>query len=298
MSGSLSEVDTAIFWTMRVPRVCTAFLAGAALATSGMVFQAIFRNVLATPFTLGVSSGASLGAALYIWSGASFVLCGISGITCAAFVGAISAILIVYGLFRITRAHSILTMLLAGVAISFFFSSLILFGQYMSNVADAHRVLRWLMGRVDVTGFGAVWDLAPFVVCGCGLVMLMTREMNLLIIGEEAAQTRGVHVSRILQVLFFAASLMVAAVVSVCGMIGFVGMMAPHICRLLVGPDHRLLGAASILFGGAFLVVCDVLSRMAAAPAEIPVGVVTALLGGPFFIWLLLKGTGEEFLGA
>ncbi len=282
------NLESDIFWRIRVPRVCVSFMAGAAMAVSGMALQAIFRNPLATPFTLGVASGASFGAAVYVRLGLALSLWGISGLSAFAFGGAVLSIVLVYGLTLIRSGFSIGTMLLAGVALSFFFSSAILFAQYMSDFANSFRILRWLMGGLDVAGFEAVLNMAPFVASGAAIILVLTHELNLLLTGEEIAISRGANVGRIKKVLFFATSLMVGGVVAVCGPIGFVGMMAPHICRLLVGADHRYLTPATLLFGGAFLTVCDVLGRTLIAPAEMPVGIITALLGGPFFIWLLL----------
>jgi iron complex transport system permease protein len=301
-----------ILWELRVPRVVMAMLAGTALALSGMVFQAMFRNPLATPFTLGVASGASLGASVCIHLGLSFSIAldfglfsflqrhfpslshlpsrlEIPAATLFAFGGALCTILLVYGLTRLKRGFSTTTMLLAGVAISFFCSSLILFLQYLSDFTRTYRMLRWVMGGLDnVVGFGDVCSVFLFVVVGTVVVLTMRQELNLINTGEELATARGVAVARTKIVLFFTASFMVGAVVAVCGPIGFVGLMAPHICRLLIGPDHRYLAPATLLFGGAFLAVCDTVARTVMAPTELPVGILTALLGGPFFLCLLL----------
>lgn len=285
-----SGMESGIFWAIRVPRVCVAFMAGAALAISGMAFQAMFRNPLATPFTLGVASGASLGAALCIRLGLSFTVLGISGISFSAFLGAILSIIVVYYLTRVRGGFSTPTMLLAGVAISFFFSSVILFVQYVSELTHSFRILRWLMGGLDVVGYDSVLNLLPFVVSGSAVIAYLTHELNLITTGEDLAVSRGVDINRTKKLLFFAASLMIGGVVSVCGPIGFVGIMAPHICRLLIGPEHRYLTPATFLLGGAFLTLCDTLARTLIAPAEMPVGIITALLGGPFFLWLLLSG--------
>lgn len=290
-----------ILWKIRIPRVVMAFLAGTALAASGMAFQAMFRNPLATPFTLGVSSGASLGAAVAaIYDKLAFVVLGVSSQAIFAMGGAVLTILLVYGLTRARRGFSTATMLLAGVAINFFFSSLILFLQYQTDPTRTFRILRWMMGGLDyVVSFHDVLGVLPFVVSGCLVLFAMTHELNLLTTGEELATSRGVEVDRTKKLLFFAASLMVGGVVAACGPIGFVGLMVPHICRLLVGPDHRWLAPATLLFGGAFLVLCDTLARTilymtSQTPAELPVGIITALLGGPFFLWLLLaRQTGE-----
>ncbi len=287
-ANDYSKVD--ILWRLRIPRVVLAFLAGAALATSGMVFQAMFRNPLATPFTLGVSSGASLGAAISIQQGWIVVVMGISSVSLSAFLGAVASILVVYLLTAGSRqGSSTATMLLAGVAVSFFFSSVILFLQYIADFTRTYRMLRWVMGGLEsVVSFHDVLNLLPLVVTGCLIVWYLTHELNLLSTGEEFAFSRGVNVNQTKLLLFFAVSLMVGAVVAVCGPIGFVGLMVPHICRLLVGPDHRYLFPTAWLFGGVFLVVCDTASRMVMAPTELPVGILTALLGGPFFLWLLL----------
>lgn len=299
-----TKVD--VLWKLRIPRVLMAFLAGAGLAVSGMAFQAMFRNPLATPFTLGVSSGAALGAAVCIHLGQAagpawivavygglqqgLSLLGVPLVSVFAFTGALTAILLVYGLTKLRQGFSTATMLLAGVAVSFFFASLILFLQYVTDPTRSYRILRWTMGGLDsVVDFHELLGVLPLVAAGCVIVLYLTHELNLITTGEELAASRGVEVARTKRALFFAASLMVGAVVALCGPIGFVGLMAPHICRLLIGPDHRWLTPATLLFGGAFLVLCDTVARTIMAPTELPVGIVTALLGGPFFLWLLLS---------
>ena len=289
-----STVKEDIFWKIRVPRTITAFIAGAALAIGGMAFQAMFRNALATPFTLGVSSGAAFGAALAIKTGLAFSFMGLAGQSASAFVWAVVSVTIVYGLTRVRHGSSTATMLVAGVAVNFFFASLILFIQYMSDFEHSFRVVRWLMGGFEIVGYGPALVMAPFVVVGGSCVLASVRELDLLTVGEDLAASRGVDVKRTRMILFVGSSLMVGGVVSVCGPIGFVGMMSPHICRILVGAGHRALAPATVLFGGAFLVICDTLARTVIAPAEMPVGVVTALLGGPFFLWLLVSGTAGE----
>ena len=284
-----SGIEGEIFWRIRIPRVLAAWLAGAGLAAAGMAFQALFRNSLATPFTLGVASGAALGAALSIRFGIALSIVGISSTPLWAFAGASVSILLVYGITRTRRGMNTATMLLAGVAVSFFFSSLNLFTQYISDFTHTFRIIRWLMGGVQVVGYRSVLEMIPLVLGGLLITLWLTRELDILTTGEEMAAGRGVDVVRTRNLLFFGASLMVGGVVAVCGPIGFVGLMVPHICRLLVGPGHRYLAPASILAGGSFLTLCDTFARTIIAPAEIPVGVITALLGGPFFLALLIR---------
>jgi len=278
-----------ILWKIRLPRVLVAWIAGAGLAVAGMAFQAMFRNALATPFTLGVSSGASLGAVVGVRLGWSSAFFGISGVNVCAMVGAMIAIAVVFGLTRFKRDCTTGAMLLAGVAVNFFFSSLILLLQYTADFYDTFRILRWLMGGLQMVGFEAPLRTLPFVVAGSLLLAAHARELNLLSVGEDLAASRGVAVPRTKAVIFVAVSCMVGVIVSICGPVGFVGLMCPHICRLVVGPDHYRLLPATVLFGGAFLVVCDTAARTAFAPTELPVGIFTSLLGGPFFLWLLLQ---------
>jgi iron complex transport system permease protein len=274
---------------LRIPRVLTAFLAGVALATSGMIFQALFRNPLATPFTLGVSGGAALGTTVWLRFGAPLFVVGISGSSVAGILGALGAVALVYGMAKIKSGFSTATLLLAGVAVNLFLSSLILLMQYFSDPGETFRMIRWLMGGFSVVGFATPVNLAVFALAGLVPAALLTREMNLLLTGEELAGARGVNVDRTKKLLFLAASLMTGATVAFCGPVAFVGLMVPHICRRFIGADHRRLFPAVILFGGTFMVICDGLARTLLAPVEMPAGLITSLLGGPFFLWLLLR---------
>jgi iron complex transport system permease protein len=294
-SSSNPEIQQHILTQLRIPRILFAFIAGAGLAVCGMVFQAMFRNPLATPFTLGVASGASLGAALYVFLGFSFSIMSIDGSTFAAFLGSLIAISFVYSISRLRSGFSTETLLLTGVAISFFFSSLILFTQYMSNVSDSFQILRWLMGSLTTVGYRDVLQLLPFVSICIAVILWLSRELNLLMAGDDIALSRGLAVQKTRYLLFFVTSLCVGAIVALCGPIGFIGMMVPHICRLLIGSDHHWLTPATLLFGGSFLIICDTIARLIIAPAEIPVGVITTLLGGPFFLWLLIKSRNKSF---
>jgi iron complex transport system permease protein len=291
-----NDIESSIFWSLRLPRVLTAFLAGSTLAISGMVFQAMFRNPLATESTLGVASGASFGAALQVRLGWTFMILGISAASLLAFVGAALSMLLVYGLTRVKKGFSTSAMLLAGVAISFLFSSLILMVQSTSDFRNSYKLLRWLMGGLCGAGYDGLISLIPFAVIGTAIIAYFTNELNLLSTGDDIAASRGVEVGRVRTALFFATSLTVGGVVSICGPIGFVGMIAPHISRLIIGHDHRYLMPTTALFGGVFLTICDTVARMITAPAEMPVGAITALLGGPFFIWLLVGSSGKRRL--
>jgi len=284
------DLDAIIFWQIRVPRMMLAFLAGIGLSLGGVVFQAIFRNPLATPFTLGVAGGASFGVALWVQLGVSFVFLGISGISLAAMLGAMFSIALLYGISRATGKSSPMTMLLAGVAISFFFSSLVMLLQFMMDYVNSFRIVHWLMGDIGRANADSVLQVFPFVASGGVIAYYLRRELNLLSISDDIAASRGVNVERVRMVIFFAVSLMVAGVITVCGPIGFVGIMAPHMCRLVFGANHRILIPVSAFFGGVFLTWCDTLARSISTSAEVPVGVITALLGGPFFLWLLFKG--------
>jgi len=275
---------------VRVPRVALGFVAGAALALAGMAFQALFRNALATPYTLGVSAGASFGAALYVKAGLSASIGGVPGYVIAALCGAALTIALVYGVGAGAAGFSPATLLLGGVAVSFLFTSLILTIQYIGDVTTSFRIGRWLLGGLEVVGYTALLQVMPFIAIGVAVLLAIPRELDLLVVGEHAAATRGVAVGVTRRLIFLASSLMVGGVVAVCGPIGFVGIVVPHAGRLLLGPRHRTLGPFCLLAGGSFLVICDTVGRTAVAPAEIPVGIITSLVGVPFFLGLLLRG--------
>ena len=278
-----------IFWKLRVPRVLTAFLAGASLSLGGACFQTLFRNNLATPYTLGVSGGASLGVAIAVRLGLAMTFVSQSSLSLFAFAGALLSALLVFSISRFRGRRTTETTLLAGVAVSFLFSSLIMFMQYIGREADLFRAVRWMVGNLAITGYRELCAMLPFCMFSAIVLFLHHRELDTLSVGDEFAATRGVNIRRCFLVVFMAVSLMVGSVVAFCGPIGFVGMVCPHICRRLVGAPHRLLLPASLLFGGAFLVLCDTFGRTIIAPSEMPVGIITALLGAPFFLWLLFK---------
>jgi cobalamin transport system permease protein len=281
-----------IFWQIRLPRVLLALLGGAALASSGLGFQTLFRNALAEPYTLGISSGAALGAVLALrYEGGQ--LLGFSLVALASFAGALAATALIVGLALRRQGIETPTLLLAGVAVSLSCSALILFLQYLADSTQTFRMVRWMMGGLSVVGYTEVLWLLPWVLGGSALLVALRWELNLLLTGEELAASRGVDLARLRLQVLLAASLMIGSLVAVAGPIGFVGLIVPHMLRRFVGHDHLFLVPACVLGGGAFLTLCDAAARTLMAPAELPVGILTALLGGPFFLWLLVWRTRD-----
>lgn len=284
------NVDAQIFLVARLPRVLTGAVVGAALATAGAVLQALFRNPLAAPETLGVSAGAALGAILAITFGSDTRLGPLAPVPLASLVGALSAMLVVYLLATSTeRALSTAVLLLAGVALNAFISAMILFVQYLADFTQTYRAVRWLIGDLDVGAFGPIGAALFVLVPAFAIVALLPRALNLLSLGPDAAAARGVDVPRAQRLAFVSASLATSAAVSLSGPVAFVGIIVPHIVRLIVGVDHRLVLPAAALVGATFLVLCDLIARTLLSPVELPVGIVTAIIGGPFFLWLLVK---------
>jgi iron complex transport system permease protein len=285
-----SNVDGQIFFVARLPRVVAGALIGSTLAAAGVVLQALLRNPLATPFTLGVSAGAALGAMLAIAFHLDMGAAGVTSVPVASFLGSVVAIGIVYGLASSQRRGlSTNVLLLAGVTLNSFFSALILFVQYLADFAESFRTVRWLMGDLDVSSYGPILAAMPFIVTAFAVFAMLPRALNLLTMGEDVAASRGVDVGRAERWAFLSASLATGAAVSLGGPVGFIGIVVPHLVRLMVGADHRVVLPAATLFGAAFLVLCDLVARTVMAPLEIPVGIVTALIGGPFFLWLLVR---------
>ena len=281
--------DAQIFFIARLPRTLAGASVGALFAAAGVVFQGLLRNPLATPFTLGVSTGAALGAILAITFNWSIGVAGLSAVPVAAFAGSLMAVAIVYLLAQARhRGLSTTVLLLAGVTMNAFFSAMILFVQYFASFADTYRTLRWLMGDLDVSSYQPLVAAMPTAAFAFAVFAWLARPLNLLSLGPDSAESRGLDVTKAQRAAFFSASLATGAAVSIGGPIGFVGIIVPHLVRLLVGPDHRLVLPASALFGAAFLVACDVVARTILAPVELPVGIITALIGGPFFLWLLI----------
>ncbi len=284
-SESVSTFHHVIVTQIRLPRVLLGLLVGSALAVSGVAMQGLFRNPLASPYVLGIASGASTGAALAILfaSGSIFFL------PLGAFVGATTAVLIVYGLARgRDRRTSIFTLILAGVAVGALFSAVTSFLIFLSSGGEKlSDVLFWIMGGLGRGSWSSIAILAPIVGVGIAAVFFFARDLNALSLGEEGAFHIGVNPDTLYLWLLGTTTLLTAAAVAMAGTIGFIGLVIPHVMRLLVGPDHRRLIPVSALAGGCFLVWSDMAARTVFAPAELPVGVITAFLGAPFFLYLL-----------
>lgn len=293
--GDPTSPDHDIVFGARLPRTLFAAVAGALLAASGVSFQAVLRNPLASPFTLGVSGGASLGAVLAIRLGWDRGAAGLAAVPLAALAGALSVVGVVGSLSRARRTPSPVTLLLAGVIVNFICSALVLVVHYQADLTQSFVMLRWTMGGLDLFGYAPLLSTLPFAALGLGLMASTLRYLNVLSVGGDWARSRGADVRRVTTLQYLGASLLTASVVAHTGPIGFVGLVVPHVLRLLVGADHRVLLPASLLAGGGFLVACDTVARTVFAPVELPVGVITALLGGPFFLWLLLSRRREVF---
>lgn len=284
------NVDAQIFFVARLPRVLTAALVGSALAMAGVVFQALLRNPLASPDTLGVGAGASLGAMLAITFDIGFSVFGISPLLVSSFAGSLAALAIVFGMsLARRRGKSTMVLLLGGVTLNALLSAVMLFVQYMADFTQTFRNVRWLMGSLDVAAYTPILAaLGPMLLSWIGFATL-PRALDLLSVGFESAAARGVDVVRTERVALISASLATGAAVALAGPVSFIGIIAPHLVRLIVGADHRLVLPASAFFGGAFLIGCDLVARTIMAPVELPVGIVTAIAGGPVFLWLLFR---------
>ncbi|MEA1947197.1 MAG: iron ABC transporter permease [Thermodesulfobacteriota bacterium] len=279
-----SMLDT-IIWQIRFPRVLLATLVGAALSLGGLVFQALLRNPLAEPYILGISGGSAIGAIIGILIGLSRF----PGVSLMAFAGSIAILLLILVM---SSGQTILkkdALLLSGVMVNAFCAAVIMFLVSMTQDSRLHNIIFWLMGDLSMVDIGHVGILAA-ILCPCFiLIFWFSNSMNLLLMGKEMAQTMGVNIKSVTVILLVTTSFMVSATVSYCGLVGFVGLVVPHLLRLVFGPDHRVLVPACVLGGGAYLVFCDVLARVLPKQGEMPAGVITAMIGAPLFIFLLKK---------
>jgi iron complex transport system permease protein len=289
-TGDFPDWAPRLLLDLRLPRIVLALIAGAALSTSGAAFQGVFRNPLAEPYLLGVSAGAGLGATIAIvWK--PFGSLGIYTLPILAFVGAVLAAFLVYRLATFSGRTGSASLLLSGVAVGSTLTALMSF-LMVATERDLHTVIVWLMGGVSTATWSKVYITLPIVLAGFVYMYLMSRRLNLLLMGEDRARELGVDSQRTRRNLMVVASLTTAAAVAFTGLVGFVGLMVPHIMRLVVGPDHRRLLPATALFGAFLLLLADTVARTVLAPAEIPVGIITAATGGPFFLYLLRARKG------
>lgn len=285
----ISDADVTIVWLMRLPRVLVAAIVGAGLSTAGVLMQGLFRNPLAEPSLTGVGPGAVLGAVTMFvtgWSATS-----LAALPVAAMVLAFAALTLVYGIATRDGVAPVATLLLAGIAVGAFFTALssLLLSLNIVTWQVAQDIVFWMMGGLDSRTWAHVWLSAPFVAIGLVFALLQGRTLDLLLLGEENAAALGVDVESAKRLVLVTSALLTGASVAAAGLIGFVGLVVPHAVRLLLGPVHRTLLPASALAGGTFLIVCDLVARTARPPAEIRLGVVTALCGAPFFLFLLLR---------
>ncbi len=287
-ADGISESHRLIVSDIRFPRILLSALIGIALSGTGVIFQGIFRNPMADPYVLGVSSGAAFGASLAIILGVETTVIGFSAVALMAFAGALATTLLVYNIARTGAKTPTVTLLLAGIAVSFLLTS------FISLLMTLHReqiqkIVFWTMGSVAAASWNQVIISAPIILAGSISYIAFARDLNVMLMGDDTAKSLGLEVEKLKRILLVIASVVAAAAVSVSGIIGFVGLIIPHTGRLLLGPDHRTLIPFSLLGGAIFMIITDTLARILIPPSEIPVGIITSLFGAPFFIFLLYR---------
>lgn len=281
--NDLLSMEHKLFWDLRLPRVVVAFFTGALLALSGLIFQSLFRNPMSTPFTLGVASGATLGTAFAIVFGiASFM-------ALFGFFGALFTIIILFGITSRLKAYETSSLLLVGIALSFFYSAALMILFYISDETQSYEIVRFTMGSLDVVG---ITQALPVVVAAIFLLLIAVkykREIKLLLTSYDNAFLKGIEVKRVNTILLLGVSIAIGIAVSITGPIGFVGLIVPHILKVIYKKSADKLLFVTFFYGGIFLVFCDLVSRNLGTASDVPIGVVTSFLGGPFFIYLLLR---------
>lgn len=282
----LSTSKSIILGEIRLPRIILAFIVGAGLAIAGSVFQAIIRNPMVDPYIIGISAGAGTGLMLALFLGIEITIFNLSTLPAFAFLGAVLTVFIVYQLAKVGNKLPVLTFLLAGVAVSFILNSLMSFLMVL-RTENLQQLVYWLMGSLAGGNWADVKMILPYFLTSLVIILFYLKDLNILLLGEESAAHLGINVEKTKVILLGAASLMTASVVSVSGSIGFIGLVVPHIARIIIGADHRKQVPLAAVFGGAFLLIADTLARIVMAPMELPVGIITALAGGPYFIYLL-----------
>lgn len=286
VAAGISRINAIILYDIRFPNMALIALTGMALAGSGAAFQGLFRNPLADPYIIGVASGAGLGAVIAMAARWPADVSGMAVVPAAAFIGAVLTVLLVYGIARVGRSTPVTTLILAGVAVSSFATAMTSLIMLLST-DELHRAVSWMVGGFSLGGWAPVLASLPYLALGLVLLVLLGRPLNVLQFGDDQARQMGLNVERLKLVLVVGASMVAATAVSFSGIIAFVGLVVPHIVRLLWGPDYRRLIPLAILMGGSFLLGADVIARVILAPRELPVGLVTAAVGAPFFLYLL-----------
>ncbi|MGN9165066.1 FecCD family ABC transporter permease [Tissierellaceae bacterium HCP3S3_D8] len=284
--SNIPDSYRAIIWNIRLPRVLLGILVGATLSIAGAAFQGMFKNPMADPYVIGISSGAALGAAIAIILKINIDFLNISAISIFSFLGALSSVIVVYNMAKIKNKVSVTTLLLAGVAVGQFLTAVMSFLMVIYD-KDMTKIIYWTMGSLAGKGWEPIIKISLPLIIAITVINFFARDLNILLMGEESAQSLGVDVDKTKIYILVLCTFITSIVVSVSGIIGFVGLIIPHIIRLLLGPDHRILLPASALLGGIFMIFADTIARTLISPVEIPVGIITALFGGPFFIYLL-----------
>ena len=286
--AGIKPTSVVILLNLRLPRILLACLVGAALSVVGTSFQGIFKNPMADPFVLGVSSGAALGATITMVFLKEINFFGMSLVACNAFIGAIITTFLVYNIAKVGTKVPVATLLLAGIAINYLLSSIISLMMTFNN-EDIQKIVMWTMGSFSTAGFNEVILLFIIVVPSILFISVFSRDLNVMMLGDDSARSLGIDVNGFKKYIFVISTLMVAAVVSVSGIIGFVGLIVPHAIRMIFGSDNRVVIPFSALGGAIFLIICDTLARVVVPPSEIPVGIITSIFGVPFFIYLLYR---------
>jgi iron complex transport system permease protein len=289
VGGEFSSTEETIVLQVRVPRALAAAIVGVALAVAGVVLQGLLRNPMADPYVTGISSGAGLGASLAIVFGVGAPFLGVLySIPIMAFIFALGTVLLVYLISKTGEGVPMVTLLLVGMAANSFLLAIVSLIRLFSGEA-VHAVMAWMFGSLATTNWNHIKMVLPFVIVGVAAIYLFARDLNIMLLGEEQAQNLGVDAERMKKIMIASATLITAASVSISGIIGFIGLIIPHMTRILVGPDHRILIPSSALTGAVIMILCDTIGRMIVRPAELPVGIITSILGVPFFIYLIRK---------
>jgi len=294
-SSLVLPTNESIILQIRLPRILAGVLVGAALAAAGVLYQGVFKNPMADSYVLGVSAGAAVGASSSIVFGAGFAIFGLRLVQVAAFLGALFAMFLVYNISRVGSRVPVTTLLLCGIAVNFFLFAVVALLEFIASLAgyELHAIMFWLVGGFSNVLWKDIWAVLPFIIIGTVAAYFYARDLNLLALGEDTAQHLGVDVEKAKRMILVLASLITGAAVSISGLVGFVGLMIPHVTRIVIGPDHRILFPTSTIIGAIFLVICDDIARVVATPfastLELPVGIITMLFGAPFFILLFKK---------